>query len=217
MGLWGAAQALAMGGGGVTGAALVDGARAAFGSPLAAYALVFGVEALAFVASAYAGGAARRSRAARPPRRADAWRRLGLEGGGHAVRRCRGRRRTRRRRRRDGPCARRPPRRAARQGRPHKAVRRRDPAAADPRLRHSRSSHQGARRQGDDDLAERRPRRHADRGRLRRHGRPRRVRRIFARPRRGGRRRAHPRDLPAADARRRRHGGRALSPEGRGL
>jgi BCD family chlorophyll transporter-like MFS transporter len=56
MGLWGAAQALAMGAGGVCGAAMVDLARAAFGAPLAAYALVFGVEALAFVASALLAG-----------------------------------------------------------------------------------------------------------------------------------------------------------------
>jgi geranylgeranyl reductase len=53
MGLWGAAQALAMGAGGLTGAALVDLARAAFGSPAIAYGLVFGAQAIAFVASAW--------------------------------------------------------------------------------------------------------------------------------------------------------------------
>ena len=52
MGLWGAAQALAMAAGGLCGAALVDLARAAFGAPLAAYALVFAAEAVAFLVSA---------------------------------------------------------------------------------------------------------------------------------------------------------------------
>ncbi len=53
MGLWGAAQALALGAGGLAGAALVDVARAALGSPAVAYAMVFGAEAAAFVASAW--------------------------------------------------------------------------------------------------------------------------------------------------------------------
>ncbi len=53
MGLWGAAQALALGVGGLIGAALVDLARLALGSPLHAYAVVFVAEALAFVASAW--------------------------------------------------------------------------------------------------------------------------------------------------------------------
>jgi geranylgeranyl reductase len=56
MGLWGAAQALALGAGGLAGAALVDLARAALGAPAAAYALVFGAEAVAFLASAWIAG-----------------------------------------------------------------------------------------------------------------------------------------------------------------
>jgi BCD family chlorophyll transporter-like MFS transporter len=52
MGLWGAAQALAMGAGGVVATALVDLARSYLGSPLYAYSFVFAVEALAFLASA---------------------------------------------------------------------------------------------------------------------------------------------------------------------
>jgi len=71
MGLWGAAQALALGAGGLLGAALVDLARLALGSPLEAYAVVFAAEALAFVASAWlaarlgeAGTARRRAAAA---------------------------------------------------------------------------------------------------------------------------------------------------------
>ena len=52
MGLWGAAQALALGAGGLIGTALVDLAHFALGSPLQAYAAVFVAEAIAFVASA---------------------------------------------------------------------------------------------------------------------------------------------------------------------
>jgi BCD family chlorophyll transporter-like MFS transporter len=52
MGLWGAAQAMALGAGGLTGALLVDIARFASASPLGAYAFVFAIEALAFLASA---------------------------------------------------------------------------------------------------------------------------------------------------------------------
>jgi BCD family chlorophyll transporter-like MFS transporter len=52
MGLWGAAQAMALGAGGLTGALLVDMARFASASPLDAYAFVFAVEAAAFLASA---------------------------------------------------------------------------------------------------------------------------------------------------------------------
>ncbi len=53
MGLWGAAQALALGAGGLTGAGAVDLARAAFGAPLYAYAATFAAEGLAFLASAW--------------------------------------------------------------------------------------------------------------------------------------------------------------------
>ena len=52
MGLWGAAQAVALGAGGLTGASLVDIARWGLGSALAAYGVVFAIEALAFVAAA---------------------------------------------------------------------------------------------------------------------------------------------------------------------
>ena len=52
MGLWGAAQALALATGGLCGAILVDLARLALGSALPAYSFVFVAEALAFLASA---------------------------------------------------------------------------------------------------------------------------------------------------------------------
>lgn len=64
IGLWGAAQALAFGAGGVVGTGASDLAQMAFGSPEVAYAVVFCAEAAAFVAAARlaAGlfGAARR-------------------------------------------------------------------------------------------------------------------------------------------------------------
>lgn len=53
MGLWGAAQALAFGGGGLLGSVASDVARAWLGSPGVAYAAVFGAEALLFVVSAW--------------------------------------------------------------------------------------------------------------------------------------------------------------------
>ncbi len=49
MGLWGAAQAVAFGLGGLAGTAVVDLARLALGSPVAAYAFVFVAEAVLFV------------------------------------------------------------------------------------------------------------------------------------------------------------------------
>jgi MFS transporter, BCD family, chlorophyll transporter len=52
MGLWGAAQAIAFGLGGFLGAAAADGARALFGSPMAAYTLVFAAEAGLFLVAA---------------------------------------------------------------------------------------------------------------------------------------------------------------------
>lgn len=52
MGLWGAAQGIAFGIGGFSGTALADIARALIGSPAHAYAVVFILEALVFVASA---------------------------------------------------------------------------------------------------------------------------------------------------------------------
>jgi BCD family chlorophyll transporter-like MFS transporter len=52
MGLWGAAQALAFGAGGLAGAAASDLARWLIGPPGIAYASVFALEALLFVAAA---------------------------------------------------------------------------------------------------------------------------------------------------------------------
>ncbi len=52
MGLWGAAQALAFGAGGLAGTAASDLARLVFGSPATAYAAVFGMEAALFLAAA---------------------------------------------------------------------------------------------------------------------------------------------------------------------
>ncbi len=52
MGLWGAAQALAFGAGGLVGTASSDLARHLFGSPGTAYAAVFGMEAVLFLVAA---------------------------------------------------------------------------------------------------------------------------------------------------------------------
>lgn len=52
MGVWGAAQATAFGIGGLVGAGLVDILKLLIGTPHAAYAITFGIEALAFLASA---------------------------------------------------------------------------------------------------------------------------------------------------------------------
>ncbi len=49
MGLWGAAQAIAFGCGGVIGTAAVDVARHFLGSPAAAYSLLFAVQGILFV------------------------------------------------------------------------------------------------------------------------------------------------------------------------
>ncbi|MCU0837412.1 MAG: BCD family MFS transporter [Rhodospirillales bacterium] len=65
MGLWGAAQAIAFGLGGVVGTAAVDLARQLTGSPSIAYASVFAGEALLFVIAA--GLAARVYRSSTPP------------------------------------------------------------------------------------------------------------------------------------------------------
>ncbi len=53
MGLWGAAQALAFGAGGLLGTGASDAARAAFGAPAPAYAAVFACEAALFLAAAW--------------------------------------------------------------------------------------------------------------------------------------------------------------------
>ncbi len=53
MGLWGAAQAVAFAAGGVVGTGLVDLARGLVGTPAQAYAAVFAIEAVVFVASAW--------------------------------------------------------------------------------------------------------------------------------------------------------------------
>jgi BCD family chlorophyll transporter-like MFS transporter len=52
MGLWGASQAIAFGLGGFLGAALVDVARLLIGEPAPAFALVFTLEGLTFLAAA---------------------------------------------------------------------------------------------------------------------------------------------------------------------
>jgi MFS transporter, BCD family, chlorophyll transporter len=52
MGLWGAAQAVAFAFGGLFGGVIVDGVRWLSGSPVAAFAIVFGFEALLFLAAA---------------------------------------------------------------------------------------------------------------------------------------------------------------------
>jgi BCD family chlorophyll transporter-like MFS transporter len=52
MGLWGAAQAIAFGLGGLAGAGASDLARAMIASPAAAYGTVFAGEAVLFLASA---------------------------------------------------------------------------------------------------------------------------------------------------------------------
>jgi MFS transporter, BCD family, chlorophyll transporter len=73
MGLWGAAQAVAFGMGGLVGTAASDLARWLIGTPSHAYAVVFGFEALLFVASAalaakLSGSASGAKRAAAPGR-----------------------------------------------------------------------------------------------------------------------------------------------------
>ena len=65
MGLWGAAQALALGAGGLISAGAVDLARAALGAPLYAYAATFAAEGLAFVASAWMAARLGRANVAR--------------------------------------------------------------------------------------------------------------------------------------------------------
>ena len=52
MGLWGASQAIAFAGGGLVGTALADAARLLLGAPGPAYAGVFALEAVLFVAAA---------------------------------------------------------------------------------------------------------------------------------------------------------------------
>jgi len=64
MGLWGAAQAIAYGAGGVAATGFADGARALGATPLVAYAIVFGLEAALFLVAA---GLARSSAPRRAP------------------------------------------------------------------------------------------------------------------------------------------------------
>ena len=52
MGLWGAAQAIAFGLGGLAGSTASDIARALMGAPVPAYALVFAAESVLFLVSA---------------------------------------------------------------------------------------------------------------------------------------------------------------------
>jgi len=56
MGLWGAAQGIAFGLGGLIGTGACDLARALFASPAAAYASVFAFEALMFLVAASVAG-----------------------------------------------------------------------------------------------------------------------------------------------------------------
>ena len=49
MGVWGAAQAVAMGGGGLAGALAADAMRLVLGQPILAYVLVFCLEAVLFL------------------------------------------------------------------------------------------------------------------------------------------------------------------------
>jgi BCD family chlorophyll transporter-like MFS transporter len=63
MGLWGAAQAIAFGVGGLAGAVASDVARWALGAPGPAYASVFALEAGLFVVSAVLAARIGRSRA----------------------------------------------------------------------------------------------------------------------------------------------------------
>ena len=105
--------------------------------------------------------------------------------------------------------------RAARPGGPHQTLRRRDPAAPHPRLRHPRAPPQGARLPRDDGVAEGRQRRHADRRRFCRHGRPRGVRRMAARSRGAApARRGSPASSRSSRARRRRPAARPFHAEG---
>jgi BCD family chlorophyll transporter-like MFS transporter len=67
MGLWGAAQAIAFAFGGVLGTAIVDSFRWLFGSPTAAFAVVFYVEAVLFLAAAALAAKARSDRRFSPP------------------------------------------------------------------------------------------------------------------------------------------------------
>jgi BCD family chlorophyll transporter-like MFS transporter len=53
MGLWGASQAIAFGGGGFLGTVLADLAKLLVGSSGSAYALVFGLEVVGFVVAAW--------------------------------------------------------------------------------------------------------------------------------------------------------------------
>ncbi len=63
MGLWGAAQAVAFGSGGVAATFFVDAAREVSATPLVAYTMVFGVEALLFVVAAVLANSNPRDRA----------------------------------------------------------------------------------------------------------------------------------------------------------
>ena len=53
MGVWGAAQALAFGGGGLLGTMIADVARGVLGSPALGYAVVFGLEAVGFAVAVW--------------------------------------------------------------------------------------------------------------------------------------------------------------------
>ena len=210
MGLWGAAQAFAFGLGGFLGTLASDLARYLLSSPALSYAVVFAAEAACsssppcWRSGFIARRGTRRIAASRDLRRRDCGRMrcmaisemfdVVVVGGGPAGATAAhdlaslGRTRA-----------------AARPRRTHQAVRRRDSAAADPRFRHSRPSAGRARQLRAHGVAVGQAGRHADRRRLRRHGRPRGVRRMAAGARGAGRRGAADRPVQALRARRRRH------------
>ena len=181
MGLWGAAQAVAFGAGGLAGTGASDAARHLLGTPSIAYAAVFTAEAILFLAAArlaagifspQAGHTDRKRLPPAPPRTPsppppDQEKRHGPA----TDFRCRGRRRRPRRRHgRKRPGQRQPLRPPARPRRPHQTLRRRHPPAPHPRLRHPRqpARRPGPRRTHDRPLLQGSG--HADRRRLRRHG-----------------------------------------------
>jgi BCD family chlorophyll transporter-like MFS transporter len=67
MGLWGAAQALAFGLGGLIGTALSDLARLLVNDTAIAYAIVFGLEAMLFIVSARLASRIREAQAPEGP------------------------------------------------------------------------------------------------------------------------------------------------------
>ena len=146
MGLWGAAQAVAFGLGGLVGTAASDLARALIGSPGLAYAAVFAAEAGVFVMAAVLAARVGREVSVRHDPREVGNAEVGSEvtrwmrsmrmwrfSMSWSWRRSGGRNRGQRPGTAGAIGA------AARPRRPHQALRRRDSTAADPRFRDSRS------------------------------------------------------------------------------